>query len=152
MRSFCDNNLEFGADSEEMDALLIKQDAIRVIEELAKDVTKANLLNTLFKLPKEKGECSTLTAILLFVQGRYDNNSTAMLRKALKNADLDSGIVLLFFSEKSQYNSLCMEISRVSEFHIHPEISKLLATYYDFEENIVVGNLLQHKTVNGGEI
>lgn len=123
------NDSEFGASSAEFETLFVKRDAERLVEEISKNAT-ATPVNTLFQLQKQKETCTPLIAVLLYNQGCCNSNIFAMLRKALKNGDVDAGLILLYLSKQEQYPVLCAELTKIGEYNLYPELSAMLETYY----------------------
>ncbi len=138
---------EFGKNKNEFDVLKVAHEAFSLLEELTKDVTKVEAVNTLMKQQKDKNNFSTLVALLLYVQGRYDNITISSLGKALKAGELDAGLTLLFFSEKTQHSILCTEITKIRDFFLYPEIEKMLVKDYSFDKDKLSNNLLKDKMI-----
>lgn len=144
LKAFCEDESEFGKESDEMNALEIKRSAMLFIEELNNDIVGANPLNTLFKIQKQNNNCSSIIALLLLTNGRYDNNSISMLTKSLKNGDLDSGIILLSQTkETNQIEMYGLELAKIQEFILHAEIIDVLINRYKLDkEKLKVDNIV----------
>ena len=145
--SMCANKEFFGMKEDELLALDIRQDAIMLIEELSKDVTFADPLLKLVRLQKEKGCLSSLLALLLYSQGKNDSRTASMLGKALKNGDLDAGVVWLALSDAADRAAIYQQMSaKLTELCLYPELSNILFKTYGVE-NIAESHNSQIKKI-----
>lgn len=130
VQSFCSDDAEFGKSPDELGALEMRFDAISLVEELSKDATKPDPLAVLCELQKEKGVCGAAVVLSLYVRGYFDNQSRAMLGKALKKGDLDAGIVAFYFAAGEAYRQqICSEILKMPESRLYPEIDDTLSAH-----------------------
>lgn len=150
--SLCSDKAFFGMTEDELLALDIRQDAIRLIEELSKDITCADPLLTLVRFQKEKGCLSALLALLLYSQGKNDSRTASMLGKALKNGELDAGVVWLALTDAADRAAIYQQMSaKLTELCLYPELSNILCKTYGVE-NIAESHDSQIKKISGEKI
>ncbi len=143
--SYCPVHSAFGNEISERESLYIKREAFSLIEELTKATTNVGAINILMRHQKDKDTFSSLVALLLYAQGRYDTHTVSSLGKALKGGDLNAGLILLFFAKNQQYELLFSEMIKVQEIYLYPEIMDMLIERYGFNRNKKAGNLLNSK-------
>lgn len=142
--SFCNDINVFGMKNDERDSLNVKKAVYGIIVELRKDLLSSNDLRAVMaRLFEQDNKFALLYALVLYCQDIEISKVLSILKKSIREGNVDAMIITLFVVDDQQRKNLIAEIKRKDIVLLYGEVvGRIIDTY---ERNIGKENIKGEK-------
>lgn len=142
--SFCNDINVFGMKNDERDSLNVKKAVYGIIVELRKDLLSSNDLRAVMaRLFEQDNKFALLYALVLYCQDIEISKVLSILKKSIREGNVDAMIITLFVVDDEQRKNLIAEIKRKDIVLLYGEVvGRIIDTY---ERNIGKENIKGEK-------
>ena len=138
INSFCNDVNVFGMKKDERDSLSIKKAVYGIITELRKDFLSSNDLKAVVaRLFEQDNKFALLYALVLYCQDIEMSKVISILKKSIREGNIDAMIVTLFFIDNEQRKNLIAEMKRKDIVFLYGEVfSRIIDTYERYGDKV----------------